>query len=296
MSAHERQEEGTDAPGEGGERVSPRPRTTGAAARRREMAEYVMRHGSVSVTELAEAFSISVMTVHRDLDDLEAHGLVRKYRGGATAQPSSVFESNIAYRLEANQREKEAIARHLQRLIEPGMSVMLDDSTTALALARELGDVTPLTVVTNYLQAIQLLCDVPGIRLMALGGEYHASHDSFLGVACVDAIEAMSTDLAIVSTSAVSDRYAFHQEQEIVLVKRAMLRSARRRVLAVDHTKLDRDALHRVVPLEEFDLIVVDELTPESAVERLRERRHTVEVASLDVRTSQRTSQDHSGS
>lgn len=259
--------------------VSPRPRTSGAAARRQQIAEYVMRHGSVAVTELAESFDISVMTVHRDLDDLEAHGMVRKYRGGATAQPSSVFESNIAYRLEANQREKEALARHLHQLIEPGMSVMLDDSTTALALARELGDVTPLTVVTNYLESIKLLCDVPGIRLLALGGEYHASHDSFLGVSCVDAIEAMSTDLAIVSTSAVSDRYAFHQEQEIVLVKRAMLRSAQRRVLAVDHTKLDRVALHRVAPLEEFDLIVVDEATPASAVERLRERRHTVEIA-----------------
>lgn len=267
------------APAGDGESVSPRPRTSGAAARRQQIAEYVMRSGSVSVTELAERFEISVMTVHRDLDDLEAHGMVRKYRGGATAQPSSVFESNIAYRLEANQREKESIARHLQHLVEPGMSIMLDDSTTALALARELGDVTPLTVVTNYLEAIKLLCDVPGIRLLALGGEYHASHDSFLGVSCVDAIEAMSTDLSIVSTSAVSDRYAFHQEQEIVLVKRAMLRSARRRVLAVDHTKFERAALHRVAPLEEFDLIVVDAATPETTIERLRERRLTVEIA-----------------
>jgi DeoR/GlpR family transcriptional regulator of sugar metabolism len=267
--------------GTDGAPMSPRPRTSGATVRRQQIAEFVMRHGSVSVTELADAFSISVMTVHRDLDDLEAHGTVRKFRGGATAQPSSVFESNIAYRLEANQREKEAIARHLQHLIEPGTSVMLDDSTTALALARELGDVTPLTVVTNYLESIKLLCDVPGIRLLALGGEYHASHDSFLGVTCVDAIEAMSTDLAIVSTSAISDRYAFHQEQEIVLVKRAMLRSARRRVLAVDHTKLDRVALHQVAPLETFDLIVVDEGTPADAIEQLRERGLTVEVAAL---------------
>jgi DeoR/GlpR family transcriptional regulator of sugar metabolism len=259
--------------------VSPRPRPSGVTARRQQMAEHVLRHGSVSVTALAESFGISVMTVHRDLDELEAHGMVRKYRGGATAQPSSVFQSNIAYRLEANRDEKEAIARHLQYLIEPGMSVMLDDSTTALALARELGDVTPLTVVTNYLESIKLLCDLPGIRLLALGGEYHASHDSFLGVSCVDAIEAMSTDLAIVSASAVSDRYAFQQEQEIVLVKRAMLRSARRRVLAVDHTKFERVALHRVAPLQEFDLIVVDAATPDSAIERLRERRHTVEVA-----------------
>jgi DeoR/GlpR family transcriptional regulator of sugar metabolism len=280
MSRHEPQRARAERPSDRDEEpVTPRRRASSAIARRERMAEYVMRQGSVAVSDLAEAFGVSVMTVHRDLDDLEAHGQVRKHRGGVTAQPSSVFESNIAYRLEANRAEKEAIARHLQHLIEPGMSVLLDDSTTALALARELGDVTPLTVVTNYLESIKLLCDVPGIRLIALGGEYHASHDSFLGVSCVDAIEAMSTDLAIVSTSAVSDRFAFHQEQEIVLVKRAMLRSAARRVLAVDHTKFERVALHRVAPLEEFDLIVVDAATDPAYVERLRERRLTVEVA-----------------
>lgn len=262
--------------------MSPRKRASDGATRRQAMAEYVMQHGSVSVSELAERYQVSLMTIHRDLDELERHGLVRKFRGGATAQPSNVFESNIAYRLAANTREKEAVARHAYRLIEPGMSLMLDDSTTALALARLLGDVTPLTVVTNYVETIRLVSALPGIRLIALGGEYHRAHDSFLGVACIDAIEAMHTDLVIVSTSAVSDRYAFHQEQEIVLVKRAMLRSARRRVLLLDHTKLGRVALHRVAPLSEFDLVVVDAQAPQDAVERLREQDVTLEVADLD--------------
>ncbi|GII29219.1 DeoR/GlpR family DNA-binding transcription regulator [Planotetraspora mira] len=251
------------------------------AARRQAMAEHVMRQGSSSVTELAETFSVSVMTVHRDLDELERQGMVRKFRGGATAQASSVFESNIVYRLTAHQEEKEAIARYVAGLVEPGNSIMLDDSTTALAVARHLGDVTPLTVVTNFLEAIKLLTGVPGIRLIALGGEYHPTHDSFLGVACVDAVEAMNTDLVIVSTSAVSDRYAFHQEQEIVLVKRAMLQSGTRRILAIDHSKLGRVALHRVAPLDVFDTIVVDSLAPGEAIDRLRERHLNVEIAEI---------------
>ncbi len=238
-----------------------------------------MRHGSASVSELAEVFHVSVMTVHRDLDELELQGMVRKYRGGASAQASSVFESNIAYRLTAQIAEKEAIARHVVGLIEPGSSVMIDDSTTALAVARHLAEVAPLTVVTNFLEAIKLLAPVPGIRLMALGGEYHPTHDSFLGVGCVDAVEAMNTDTVIVSTSAISDRHAFHQEQEIVLVKRAMVAAGTRCVLAVDHTKLDRVALHRVAPLEKFDVIVVDAQAPAETVQRLRERRYNVEVA-----------------
>jgi DeoR/GlpR family transcriptional regulator of sugar metabolism len=261
--------------------VAARQNSGAGSSRRHAIAEHIMRQGSVSVTDLADAFGVSVMTVHRDLDELERQGMVRKFRGGASALASSVFESNIAYRLTANQAEKEAIAREVVGLIEPGASVMIDDSTTALAVARRLVDISPLTVVTNFLEGLKLLSGVPGIRLMALGGEYHPTHDSFLGVACVDAVEAMSTDLVIVSTSAISDQYAFHQEQEIVLVKRAMLKSAKKRVLAIDHTKLDRVALHRVCPLSDFDLIVVDSRAPQAAIDRLRESRLEVLVADV---------------
>ncbi|MEV6106326.1 DeoR/GlpR family DNA-binding transcription regulator [Streptomyces sp. NPDC051940] len=251
----------------------------GGIARRRAMAEHVIRQGSVSVTELAETFGVSVMTVHRDLDELEGRGMVRKFRGGASAQASSVFESNIAYRMTANQDAKESIARVVVDTLEPGSSVMLDDSTTALAVARQLGRVAPLTVVTNFLEGMKLLSDAPGIRLMALGGEYHPGHDSFLGLACIDAIEAMRTDVAVVSTSAVSGGYAFHQEQEIVLVKRAMLATATRRVLAIDHTKLRRVGLHRVVPLDVFDTVVIDAGADAKDVEALREQHPDVRIA-----------------
>ncbi|MFD0473471.1 DeoR/GlpR family DNA-binding transcription regulator [Nonomuraea thailandensis] len=166
-------------------------------------------------------------------------------------------------------------------LIEPGSSVMLDDSTTALAVARHLGELAPLTVVTNFLEAIRLLAAERDLRLIALGGEYHATHDSFLGLGCVDAVEAVNVDLVVVSTSAVTEQYAYHQEQEIVLVKRAMLRSGSRRVLAVDGSKLARVALHRVAPLDDFDVVVVDANAPAELLQRLRDSHGDIRVAEM---------------
>ncbi len=46
--------------------------------------------------------------------------------------------------------------------------------------------------------------------------------------------------------------------ERIVALKRAMVNAATQRYLLVDHTKLGRVALHRVVPLDEFDLIITD--------------------------------------
>ncbi|WP_327007450.1 DeoR/GlpR family DNA-binding transcription regulator [Dactylosporangium sp. NBC_01737] len=241
------------------------------AQRQAEIVEHVLQHGSVSANELAEQFQVSLMTIHRDLDELERQGIVRKFRGGVSAQPSSVFESNVSYRLRAAKAEKLAIAQRARELIEPGMAIMLDDSTTTLALARLLEDAAPLTVMTNFLETIKLLSTMRGIRLLALGGEYYLTHDSFLGVPCIDAIDALRVDLLFASTSAVSANYAYHQEQEIVLVKRAMIRAAQKTVLMVDHTKLGRVALHRLAPLSDIDLVITDKQAPPEALLEMRE-------------------------
>lgn len=249
------------------------------AQRQAEIAEHVLQHGSVTATELAELFHVSLMTIHRDLDELERQGVVRKFRGGVSAQPSSIFESNVSYRLRASRQEKLALARRARELVEPGMAVMLDDSTSTLELARLLHDAAPLTVITNFLETIKLLSGVRGIRLLSLGGEYFATHDSFLGVPCIEAIEALRVDLLFASTSAVSGSYAYHQEQEIVLVKRAMIRAAQRSVLMVDHTKLGRVALHRVAPLRDFDLVITDGNAGEDNLREMRENGVNYEVA-----------------
>lgn len=256
----------------------------GPAARQATIAEQVLADGSATAAELAERFGVSLMTIHRDLDELERQGVVRKFRGGVTAQPSGVFESNVQYRLKTMRAEKAAVAEHALKLIEPGMAVMLDDSTTALEVARRLrhGEITPLTVVTNFLEALNLLADRRGIHLIALGGDYDPLHSSFLGVSCVEAVRSLRVDICFASTSAVHGGHAYHQEQHIVSVKRAMLDSAARNVLLIDHTKLARAALHRVVPLSRFDLVLVDDGAPADALRDLDEHKVNHQVCATN--------------
>ncbi len=53
------------------------------AEREQQILDMLARHGSVSVTELAERFAVSQMTIHRDLQRLEHRGYLHKRRGGA---------------------------------------------------------------------------------------------------------------------------------------------------------------------------------------------------------------------
>jgi len=248
--------------------------------RQEEMSQFVMARGSATAADLAAEFRVSVNTIHRDLDDLERRGMVRKFHGGVTAQPSGVFETNVAYRLRQMLPEKQQIAGHAARYVEPGMSILLDDSTTALQLIPHLAERTPLKVATNFQEAMHRLSAMDGVGLLGLGGEYDHQHDAFLGVMCLQGIEAIRVDACFISTSAVGGGDAYHQEERVVAFKRAMLDASARRYLLLDHTKLGKVALHRLVPLTTFDRVIVDDGVPEAVLADLRHHQVAVEVAS----------------
>ncbi len=241
---------------------------------------HVMAHGTATVAELTELTGASIMTVHRDLDELARRGVVRKFHGGVSAQPSTVFESSSEYRSTVQVAEKEALATAALQLLEPGMSIMLDTSTTNLFLARRLGDLDfgPLTVVTNYLPIMQLLRSMPDIHLIGVGGDYNSTHDAFLGMSTIEAVGALTVDIVFLSTSAMTATTTYHQETDIVTVKRAMMAAGHRRILLMDPTKLNRTALHRLAPTSDFHHLVVNAGTPDGLVADLREQT-TVTVA-----------------
>jgi DeoR/GlpR family transcriptional regulator of sugar metabolism len=255
--------------------------STSRMQRQEQIASYVLQQSSVSVKALADLFNVSAMTIHRDLDELEAQGILRKVRGGATAQPSSLFESDARYRLTLAVKEKEAIAQHALAHIEPGQAVMLDDSTTVLALVRLLPQVTPLTVITYGLSAIRELTQVRGIHLMSAGGEYLPKYDAFVGLLCEQALAALRANVLFMSVAAVSGNYIFQPEEEFVKLKRIMLASAEKRVLLIDHTKLEKVALHRLAALQEFDHIITDAGIDEQKLKALKESHIPIEVAPL---------------
>lgn len=251
------------------------------AGRLNQIAELVLRNASVSIQDLVDMFQVSKMTIHRDLDELEQQGILRKVRGGATAQPTYLFESHLNYRINTSKREKEAIATAAYAHVEPGEAVMLDDSTTILALARKLVDISHLTVITNFLTTVDVLRTCRQINLISLGGDYLFRYNAVVGDLCEQMISSLRVNTLFMSSSAVAEGYVFHQEEVIVRVKRAMIKSASHRILLVDHGKLGKQALREVAPITDFDLVIVDSGVDPTQLDAIREHGVPVEIAPL---------------
>ncbi|GAB2650143.1 DeoR/GlpR family DNA-binding transcription regulator [Prescottella soli] len=242
------------------------------AQRQRDIANYLLTHSTSTAQELAQRFNVSLVTAHRDLDALARKGVVRKFHGGVTAQPSSVFESSIEYRTGAALNEKRAIAARAADLVQPGMSVLVDSSTTNLHLLDPLETLRPLTLITNFVPVVSRVSQWEDVRLVVLGGEYDARHASMHGIACEDAAGRVRADIGFFSFAGIDERGVYHPEQEVAASKRAMLATATRRVILADSSKLGRTALHWLAPLDDFEQLITDNCAPADVVAGLRSR------------------------
>jgi len=248
-------------------------------ARREGIARVVLAEGTVKIDVLADRFGVSSMTIHRDLDDLESRGILRKIRGAASAVSSAATDASNAYRGTKQLAEKHAVAQACVDYLEPGQSVILDDSTTVRQVASHLHTRAPLTVISNALPLLNELQAVRGVSLLALGGMYFSWGGAFVGPLTIEELSRIRADVAVMSTAAVIDGVCYHQHQETVAVKKAMLAASAKKILLVDHTKFEKRALHSIAPLTEFDLVIVDPWTPRWQLDALRSEGVNVVIA-----------------
>jgi DeoR/GlpR family transcriptional regulator of sugar metabolism len=239
--------------------------------RRRILLDYVLRAGSAQVDELAARFGVSRMTVHRDLDTLAAQGIVRRVHGGVTVRSSNLVESNFLYRSRLAEREKQALAHAAAELVEPGQAIIIDDSTTTSRLTSFIPARKPLTVITNSLIVVDQLKGAYGIETICLGGHYNQRFNAFYGYVCEQAVASLRANTLFMSTSTVFNGVAYHQQEDVVKTKRALMGVADKRVLLVDSSKFGITALIRLADLTEFDVVLTDSGIAPTEAEMLRQ-------------------------
>lgn len=230
--------------------------------RRQAIMDVLATARAVSLDDLAARFAVSKMTIHRDLDDLEQAGVLRKVRGGASVEPGTRFESDFLIRAAQDADAKARMAQAAAALVEPGMTVLINDGSMAAVLADHLSAHLPLTVITNNAAVMDRLRAVPRVTLIALGGVYDAKYNAYFGVVTESALARLRADLAFISTPAVSGLSVFHMDADVIRTKRAMMAAAGASCLLVNHKRFGASALHVLADLSEFKTLITDDDPP----------------------------------
>ncbi|HTN54719.1 MAG TPA: DeoR/GlpR family DNA-binding transcription regulator [Microbacterium sp.] len=247
--------------------------TLRAEERRAAILALVNRDGAAQLEKLAADLDVSPMTVRRDLDDLEAEGLLRRVRGGAIAVDGPrLFGERRAVRA----RAKQLIAAKARALLPSSGAIALDASSTVAALAPALNAHTGLTVATNSYENFSAIRFGQNLTPVLIGGQQEPATGSFVGKVACDAAQSMLYQCFFTSASAVD---AEHGSSEVSLaesqVKRAFAGQSRQVILCVDSSKLDATAIAATFDLAEIHLLIT-ELDP--ADPRLDSYRKHVEI------------------
>jgi DeoR family myo-inositol catabolism operon transcriptional repressor len=251
-------------------------------ARLDAMEQYILQNEEVTIRELQEHFEVSVNTLRRDLDELEARGHVaKKYGGAAAATPSSLMP--MPKRFQLNVQLKRAIGERAAGLIPDGATAFIDSGSTTYNVIRPLAARRGLTLVTHSLVALNEASLLKEVNTISLGGIYNASLGAFVGLNALETAKTLSVKVAVMAATGVSIRHGLSNttyfEAEI---KRAVVARAERIVLLADHTKFGREALITYCPLERVSSVVTD-IKPSAEYVAFFEKRGIRLLCALDA-------------
>ncbi|NOZ70321.1 MAG: DeoR/GlpR transcriptional regulator [Chloroflexi bacterium] len=251
---------------------------------RHNQIEIILRQRkTVSVAELSELLHVSPVTIRNDLNHLAEEGRLLRTHGGATINSRANGEFSFVQRKRLRAAEKSRIGKLAASLITPVESVLLDSSTTALAIAEaikhrpELGD---LTIVTTGVYTALAVTGTPGITTILTGGILRDVTGSITGSLVTDVLAKINIHKAFLGAWGLTCEEGLTDTSlEEAEVKQHIIAHCPEVIVVLDSTKLGRVALASFASIEQISRVITDDGADPVLMQKLRERRVEVLIA-----------------
>ncbi|HEX4715672.1 MAG TPA: DeoR/GlpR family DNA-binding transcription regulator [Ktedonobacteraceae bacterium] len=243
-----------------------------AQERRQHIFKAIEASGVASVRDLAQRFDVSMITIMRDLQELEQEGLIRRVHGGAISVRGASYEPPFSARESQLSPEKQRIALKAVELVTDGDSIILDVGTTTLEIARALKGKRNLTVLVTNLRAALELASQPAIQVIVIGGKLRSSELSMIGHLAEQTLRTFQVDKAFIGVGGVTVSHGLTEFNfDEAGTKRTMIERARQAIVVADHTKFGKIMLTQVAPLSDVSLLITGSELDEEQKHELEE-------------------------
>lgn len=224
-----------------------------------EIRQLLQAEQRVTVAALADRFSVSEVTIRKDLAMMEGRGLLLRTHGGAVLAEDSRTVIGFNEKSRQSLREKEIIARKALEFIKPGQNIILDSGTTCLALAQLLKGLE-IQVITNSLTAASALAGNDGVTMVMLGGAYRAVTAAIIGQSAVDQLRLYNADIAFLGASGATPEGGFScQNLHEAQIKRAMLQQASTHIVLMDSSKFGTNKFAAFAAYTDVQMVITDD-------------------------------------
>ena len=241
------------------------------------------RSGTVSVETLSTDLDVSLVTIRRDLDQLERDGLLHRTHGGAVSIEPLFYEPfkndrSFQAQLVKFADEKRRIGRAAAALIEKGETIALTPGTTTTEVIRSLPLNQNITVVTNTVNVAMELSKRKDLDIFVTGGHLRGDWFSLVGPTAIQSLQRMLIHTLFIGADGIDAVWGpsclSSDESDL---NSAMVKLARRRIAVVDHSKFGVVAGWRICQTRDLHFLITDTGATEEMIEPFRK-------AGVDVR------------
>ncbi len=223
-----------------------------------------------TISELAENFTVSEVTIRRDLNQFKQRGLIEKSYGG-TIVISVDNDIPIIRRMDENREYKERIAKTAAQLIGNDTSIFVGSGSTTAYLARYLVKRENITVVTNAINLSTELAKGKEITVVVLGGMLRPSELSLIGHITEKSLEEIYVNKVFMGMAAISVKAGLtNYYLPEVRTDRKLFDLSSETIILADHTKFGKVASAYVAPVEKITTIITDDETDPKIIEAIR--------------------------
>ena len=239
--------------------------------RREQIVSLVRECGRVSVAGLGEQFGVSQTTIRTDLDVLAQRGLLVRTRGGAVVPDRGDLELDFHIRRSLNMQEKQRIGAAAAALIEDDDSILLDASTTALAIVDHIKDRRRLNVITNGVLTAMALLDAPGITVLMPGGFLYRDSASLVGRGNKEYVSQFILQKGFFGAVGFTLEEGLTDVNNAeVAIKRDLIACTKRVIAVIDSSKWGKVGFASYASVERIDDVITDDGAPADMVAALR--------------------------
>lgn len=234
--------------------------------RQKGILDIIDENGDVTLNELSQAFTdVSVMTLRRDLLQLEQLGHVLRNKGGAVSLKKLADHSRIpgeeneyGLRARTNIAAKKAIAKKALTMVRKGCSIYLDAGSTIMALARLLPN-EHFDIITNATNVAQEIIERTNTSVVILGGNLNRNTLSVSGPSAIKSIDRINIEMAFMSASAFTLETGFTVSNVYEAdLKRKVISKAKKRIMLMDTSKIGKDLMYTLAEFQDIDVLITE--------------------------------------
>jgi DeoR/GlpR family transcriptional regulator of sugar metabolism len=242
--------------------------------RQRKILEIIERSGKVEVEQLADSLTVSVMTVRRDLTELDELGFLERVHGGALLpHPKNArAELPVLERSKEKKDVKDRIGRAVASLINDGEKIFLGSGSTTAAIASALLHHHDLTVFTNAINIANILMSASDIKVAIIGGFLRKSELSLIGYFAENALRGLQVDKLVIGIRGIDPVKGLTSDNmEELLTDQAIMSISKTIIVAADNSKFGHVAAIRTAPITAVTKIITNLGGPKDILQAIRQ-------------------------